>query len=87
MAQEKGYDTFLEDGGGSLSQGQKQLISFARAVIRNPSILILDEATSSIDTETEAAVQKAIQPLAQRPDFDHHRPPLDRPSSTAIGSS
>ncbi|MFA6620222.1 MAG: ABC transporter ATP-binding protein [Bacilli bacterium] len=63
MAQPHGYDTVLSDGGGSLSQGQKQLVSFARAIIRNPSILILDEATSSIDTETEAAVQKAVQPL------------------------
>jgi len=63
MSQPKGYDTVLEDGGSSLSQGQKQLLSFARAIVRNPSILILDEATSSIDTETEASVQKAIQPL------------------------
>ena len=60
-----GYDTILEDGGGMLSQGQKQLIAFARAILRNPSILILDEATSSIDTLTEATVQKAMYALLE----------------------
>lgn len=55
-----GYDTRLEDGGNELSTGQKQLISFARAIVRDPSIMILDEATASIDTETEAVIQKAI---------------------------
>jgi ATP-binding cassette subfamily B protein len=63
--QPNGYDTYLEDGGGALSQGEKQLVSFARAIIRNPRILILDEATSSIDTETEAHVQKAMLALLQ----------------------
>ena len=61
MRLEKGYDTFLQERGSNLSQGQRQLISFARAVLANPRILILDEATANIDTQTEILIQRALK--------------------------
>lgn len=61
MGMENGYDTEVGEGGNLLSTGQKQLLSFARAIVRNPKLFVLDEATSSIDTETEKLIQDAIQ--------------------------
>jgi ATP-binding cassette, subfamily B, multidrug efflux pump len=60
MKMPNGYDTILKQDGAGISQGQKQLLSIARAILANPSILILDEATSSIDTITELSIQDAL---------------------------
>ena len=60
---EKGYDTELSERGGGLSNGQRQLLAFARTMVSDPAILILDEATSSIDTNTELLVQEGIEAL------------------------
>ena len=65
MDMEDGYQTQVNDRGSRLSAGQRQLISFARALLENPAILILDEATSSIDTETEILLQKGLNKLLE----------------------
>ena len=65
MEMEHGYQTQVNERGSRLSAGQRQLISFARALLENPAILILDEATSSIDTETEILLQKGLNRLLE----------------------
>ena len=60
---EDGYDTILHERGGNLSVGQRQLISFARALVVDPRILILDEATANIDTYTELLIQESLKEL------------------------
>jgi ATP-binding cassette subfamily B protein/subfamily B ATP-binding cassette protein MsbA len=63
MGLKNGYETSVEEGGATLSVGQRQLISFARALLADPRILILDEATSSVDTQTEQIIQRALATL------------------------
>ena len=65
MRLEEGYDTVLEQRGSNLSVGQRQLISFARALVADPQILILDEATANIDSYTESLIQEALKKLLE----------------------
>ena len=65
MRMPQGYDTVINEDGGNLSQGQKQLLCIARVMLCLPSMLILDEATSSIDTRTEIRVQKAFSRMME----------------------
>jgi ATP-binding cassette subfamily B protein len=59
----EGFDTLLEEDGANISQGQRQLLTIARAILADPAILILDEATSSVDTRTEILIQQAMKTL------------------------
>ena len=75
----EGYNTMLQGNGANLSQGQRQLLAIARAAVADPPVMILDEATSSIDTRTEAIVQRGMDALMAGPHGVRHRaPPVHR---------
>ena len=70
-----GYDTVIGEGGSTLSGGEKQRISIARAILKDAPIVILDEATASVDPENEHLIQQALSALTKGENHPHHRPP------------
>ena len=75
-----GYDTMIDDEGSTVSAGEKQLLTIARAFLADPTILILDEATSSVDTRTEVLIQQAMAALRSRAhELRDRPPPVDDP--------
>ena len=70
-----GWTPLLEPGGGGLSAGEAQLLAFARVFLRDPGLVILDEASSRLDPATERLIERAVDRLLRRPHGDRHRPP------------
>ncbi len=75
MSLPEGYETFVTDDENVFSTGQKQLISIARTLLTDPQVLILDEATSNVDTVTEAKIQKAMENYRRTDQLRHCPPP------------